>query len=371
MESEAKYRLPLMAVVLLTLLAALWAGLYRIGWVLPPLRPGLPMAHGPLMISGLLGTVIALERAVALRDKWTYLGPVLSALGAVVLIIDGFNQLGPVLLALSSLAFLIVSLFMVYRVPAFYTATMAMGAAAWFIGNVLWLSGWAISEIVYWWAGFLILTIVGERLELSRVTRPGRLGHMLFALALGITVAGLILSIANYTAGVRLASLGFVVLALWLLAFDIARRTVRRPGLTRFIAVNLLFGNGWLFIGGLLGMRYAGVIAGPTYDAMLHTLFLGFVLSLIFAHALIIVPAVVGVNVPYHKLFYGPVILLHVSLAMRVIGDLNLWRSMRLWGGLLNEVAVLWFLLLLAAFAMRERRATRKSLTTAPSTEAR
>ncbi|MGB3713119.1 MAG: hypothetical protein WA996_01700 [Candidatus Promineifilaceae bacterium] len=371
MNSDAKFRLPLMAVVLLTLLAALWAGLYRIGWVLPALRPGLPMAHGPLMISGLLGTVIALERAIAIRERWTYVGPVLTALGAIVLIIDGFNQLGSILIALGSLAFLIVSLVMVYRVPAFYTATMAMGAAAWFIGNTLWLAGWAISEIVYWWAGFLILTIVGERLELSRVARPGRLGHILFAVALGITVAGLILSIIDYSAGVRLASLGFVALALWLFAFDIARRTVRRSGLTRFIAVNLLLGYGWLVIGGLLGMRYAGVIAGPTYDAMLHALFLGFVLSLIFAHAPIIVPAVSGVNVPYHKFFYGPVVLLHLSLAMRIIGDLNLWRSTRLWGGLLNVVAVLGFLLLLAAFALRERRAKRKSLATPPSTDTR
>jgi hypothetical protein len=371
MNNDAKFRLPLMAVVLLTLLAALWAGLYRIGWILPALRPGLPMAHGPLMVSGLLGTVIALERAVALRERWTYIGPVLSALGAIVLIIDGSSQLGTVLIALSSLAFMIVSLVMVYRVPAFYTVTMAMGAAAWFVGNVLWLSGWAISEVVYWWAGFLILTIVGERLELSRVTRPGRLGHVLFAAAFGITVVGLIVSIVDYAAGVRLASLGFVALALWLFVFDIARRTVRRTGLTRFIAVNLLLGYGWLAAGGLLGIRYAGVIAGPTYDAMLHALFLGFVLSLIFAHALIIVPAVTGASISYHKVFYGPVVLLHLSLVMRIIGDLNLWRSTRLWGGLLNVVAILWFLLMLAAFAVRERKATRKGPNTAPSAEAR
>jgi hypothetical protein len=370
MNSDAKFRLPLMAVVLLTLLAALWAGLYRIGWVLPALRPGLPMAHGPLMISGLLGTVIALERAVALRERWTYVGPVLSALGAIVLIIDGSNQLGAVLIALSSLAFLIVSLVMVQRVPAFYTATMAMGAAAWFIGNALWLAGWSISEIVYWWAGFLILTIVGERLELSRVARPGRLAHVLFVAALGITVGGLILSIIEYSAGVRLASLGFFTLAVWLFAFDIARRTVRLSGLTRFIAVNLLLGYGWLAIGGLLGVRYAGVIAGPTYDAMLHALFLGFVLSLIFAHALIIVPAVIGANTPYHKFFYGPVVLLHASLVLRIAGDLNLQSTMRQWGGLLNVVAVLWFLLLLAASALRERRATRKNLTGTPPAKA-
>jgi len=349
-----------MLVVLLTLLAALWAGLYRIGWLIPTLRPTLPMAHGPLMVSGLLGTVIALERAVALKERWTYAGPILSAAGAIILIIDGSSQIGPILLTLSSLVFVIVSLVMVYRVPALYTETMAMGAGAWFIGNSLWLAGWAISEIVYWWAGFLILTIVGERLELSRILRPGRSSRAFFVLALVIAVAGLLWSIFNYPSGVRLTSLGFVAMALWLIVFDIARRNVRRPGLTGFIAVNLLLGYGWLLIGGLLGIRYAGVVAGPTYDAMLHTLFMGFTLSMIFAHALIIVPAISGIHVPYHRFFYGPVVLLHLSLALRIVGDLNLWRTMRLWGGLLNVVAVLWFLLMLASFGIREWRKTGK-----------
>jgi hypothetical protein len=368
MESDARYRIPVMAVVLLTLLAALWAGLYRIGWQVPALRPTLPMAHGPLMVSGILGTVIALERAVALREKWTYFGPILSALGAMVLIVDGSSKIGPIVITLSSLYFVIVSLVMVYRVPALYTATMALGSLAWFVGNTLWLAGWSISEIVYWWAGFLILTIVGERLELSRIFQRGRISQPLFMVALGITLAGLIVSIVNYTLGVRMVSLGFTALALWLFAFDIARRNIHRTKTTRFIAVNLLLGFGWLLVGGLLGLRYAGVIAGPTYDAMLHSLFMGFTLSMIFAHALIIVPALSGLPVPYHKLLYGPVVLLHVSLSIRIIGDLQLWRPLRLWGGMLNVVAVLWFLFMLAVLTVLELRAKKGSSESAPTT---
>jgi hypothetical protein len=95
---------------------------------------------------------------------------------------------------------------------------------------------------------------------------------------------------------------------------------------------------------------------------MLHALFLGFVLSMIVAHALIIVPAITGFQVPYHRYFYGPVVLLHASLILRIVGDLNLWSSMRQWGGLLNVVALLWFLLLLAVSALRERKAGQDSL---------
>ena len=66
------------------LLAALWAGLMRLGWQLPALTPSLALAHGPLMISGFLGTLITLERAVAMQKKWMYIPPLLSGLGWLV-----------------------------------------------------------------------------------------------------------------------------------------------------------------------------------------------------------------------------------------------------------------------------------------------
>ena len=79
-------RLPLMVMGMVALLAGMWAGLVRLGWGWPPLQPALPIAHGPLMISGFLGTVIGLERAVALSAispgrLWTYCVPLLAGLG--------------------------------------------------------------------------------------------------------------------------------------------------------------------------------------------------------------------------------------------------------------------------------------------------
>jgi hypothetical protein len=46
---------------------------------------------------------------------------------------------------------------------------MGIGAVAWLAGNLLWLSGWLVAQIVLWWVAFLILTIAGERLELGRI----------------------------------------------------------------------------------------------------------------------------------------------------------------------------------------------------------
>jgi hypothetical protein len=51
-------------------------------------QPALAGAHGPLMIGGALGTIISIERAVALRRRWPYTAPLLNGLGSVVLMAD-------------------------------------------------------------------------------------------------------------------------------------------------------------------------------------------------------------------------------------------------------------------------------------------
>src|SRR5690625_1906156 len=95
-------RIPLVAVSMLTLIAALWAGVHRFGWAIPAIRPTLPMAHGPLMVAGFLGTLISLERAVALRKLWSYLAPLTAGVGSISLM-AGLGLVGAVLLTAGSL----------------------------------------------------------------------------------------------------------------------------------------------------------------------------------------------------------------------------------------------------------------------------
>jgi hypothetical protein len=137
---------------------------------------------------------------------------------------------------------------------------------------------------------------------------------------------------------------GLVVLALWLGRYDIARRTVRGHGLTRYIAAGLLAGYVWMLVAGALAMAFGAVTAGPRYDALLHSMFLGFVMSMIFAHAPIILPAVTGLSVPYRRAFYAHLALLHVALVLRVASDLLGWTDGRQWGGLMSVFAILLFM---------------------------
>ena len=346
-KQKSRINVPLMALALLGLLAGLWAGLVRLGWQWPALQPGLPIAHGPLMVSGFLGALISLERAVALSalgTRWTYAAPLLAGRGGLGLIAGVPDAPGPLLLTLGSLG-LMAATVEIYRLhAALHNAVMALGALAWLVGNVLWLLGRPIPGVVLWWAGFLVLTIVGERLELNRVLRLTRPVRSAFILATAVFLAGLALSVVSLDSGMRVAGIGMAALAIWLLRFDIARRTVRKSGLTRFVAASLLAGYVWLLVAGLLGLAFAGVTAGLHYDAILRAIFLGFVLSMICGHAPIIFPAVLGVVMPYSPRFYSHLALLHLSLVLRVVSDLLFWFDGRKWGGLLNEVALLLFL---------------------------
>lgn len=355
MESQRRMRLPLMALGLVALLAAAWAGLVRLGWGLPPLRPTLPMGHGPLMISGFLGTLISLERAVALGRRWTYAAPLLTGLGALVLVVGAWGPLGPLLMTLGSLGMVAIFGLIVRRQPAPFTVTMGLGALAWLVGNGLWLAGRPVYSVVLWWAGFLVLTIAGERLELAHLTRLSAASRAAFLGAVGVFLAGLVVGSFQFDLGVRLAGLGMVALAVWLLRHDIARRTVRQTGVTRFIAVCLLSGYVWLGVSGVLAIAFGGVPAGPRYDAMLHALFLGFVLAMIFGHAPLIFPGVLGVPIAFQQSFYAHLALLHLSLLLRVVGDLAGWWAGRQWGGLLNVAALLLFLANTARSARRGR----------------
>lgn len=343
-ESSYRTRFPLMALTMLALLAAIWGGLLRLGWRLPALQPRLLIAHGPLMVSGFLGTLIGLERAVALNRRWMYAGPALSGIGALLLIAGLPGWPGPLLISLGSVGLAAVFVVIVRRQFALYTVTMGLGTLAWLIGNGLWLIGWPVHRVVLWWAGFLVLTIAGERLELARILRPSRASFGTFLGATGLFMVGITVSTISYDLGMRLAGVGMIGLALWLLRYDVARHTVRKTGLTRFIAACLLSGYVWLGAGGIMGLVFGGVVAGPRYDATLHAIFLGFVFSMIFGHAPIVFPAVLGVPLAYHPTFYFHLVLLHLSLLLRVVGDLTGWLAGRQWGGLLNVVVLLLFL---------------------------
>ncbi len=363
---DTRYRWPLMVLAMLALAAGLDAGLNRIGWRIPMPQPALAGAHGPLMIAGALGTVISIERAVALRRRWPYAAPLLNGLGSVVLILGVPGRLGPLLFVLGSLVLAFVFVVVLRIHAGKHSVCMAAGTLALLVGNLLWMIGRPFSLVVFWWSLFLVLTIAGERLELGRLRQlPANIEYRFMALA-ALLVVGTGATLAAPDLGTRIAGAGALGLAGWLLQYDIARRTIRKGGLTRYIAVCLLSGYGWLGLNGLTAIIYGFTPAGPIYDAMLHMAFVGFTFAMIFGHAPIILPAVLGLSLRFSRAFYVHLALLHLSLALRVAGDLAGIGALRRWGGVLNAVTLLMFLLI-TVWAAISARAGRNSRECSPS----
>jgi hypothetical protein len=346
--------IPFIALAILALLFAMWAGLLRLGWSLPTM-PNLALAHGPLMICGFLGVLLPLERAVAIGQKWMFVVPVLLGLGWIGAHLS--PSLGIVLFTLGSVGTLAILGVMVKREPHMHTITMAAGALAWVIGNVLWMFGFPIYQILLWWMSFLILTIGGERLELNRVLHPAQGQKMTFGIFGAALLAAALLAAFNMNWGARLGGLSMLALSLWFMRNDLARCNICHPNaLTRYIAICLFSGFIWLGLGGLIPLYFGAQYAGPLYDAAVHAVFVGFVISMIFGHAPIIFPAILGVPITFHRAFYGHLILLHLSLILRITGDLFALPVFRNWGGLLNEVAILLFLGLTIHSLMKGRK---------------
>lgn len=338
----------------LALLLGLDAALLLLGVWAPLSFARVAELHAPLMVFGFVGTFIVLERAVAARRAWGYSAPLLFGIGSLILLSQLPEGVGKSMIVLGFVALLGVYAVIRRRSPAAAIDIQILGAVSGLAAAILWLSNAQISAIVPGMAVFLILTIAGERLELARISpqldaRAERLG-LAASLLLIITAA---IAPLWPGAGYPLLGAALAVLVVWLLRYDVATRLVNTTGLPRYMAVCLLAGYVWLLVPAGIWIIAGRVGSGPGYDAALHAIFLGFVMSMIMAHAPVILPAVLRKPLPYRWFLYVPVALLHVSLAVRLLGG-DAWGNVDAlhWGGALNVIAVLMFAVLAVTSAV-------------------
>ncbi|CCI53893.1 hypothetical protein [Nostocoides jenkinsii] len=221
--------------------------------------------HGILMVLGFLGTLISLERSVALRAAWAYAAPALLGAGGLALVAPVPRLVAQVLLV-AGCALATAVLVALWRrahddttITQVLAASLALGAA------VLWLR-LDVADLLPWLVGFVVLTVCAERVELARLTLPP-------------------------TAG------------LWLLAFATA-------------------GYAWLGVAGLGWLIGGPPVSPERYDLLVHSCFLGFGMSMVMAHAPVILPAVLRVALPYRPVLWIPLVLLHIGLLVRLVAGL-------------------------------------------------
>lgn len=347
----------LAACVAAALVGGVLGGLLRVGVAIPGTEsaPWLgrgALAHAALMMCGFLGTVIGIERAVAARRAEAWLAPLASGLAGVALLL-GRPALAGILLVLGATMFVAVNVLLLMRQRAGHTALLLASACAWWVGNALFAAGASSAAVLPWWFAFLVMTIAAERLEMTRLMRRRRGAAPALVVVLAVLGVGAGLSGPWPVAGGLLFGGALLALSAWLFAFDIARRTVRAEGLSRYMAVCLLGGYAWLAVGGAAWM--ATSLGHPARDAALHALGLGFIVSMIMGHAPVILPAIARVKLLFGAFFYVPLALLHGSLLLRLVaGFLDFDR--RADGALGNAFAIALFAATAAGAALAWRR---------------
>lgn len=347
-----------------SLLAGLDAALLLLGVGAPVRDQSLTDVHGVLMILGFVGTVVALERAVALGRLWGFLSPTALGVGGILLLTPAPRDVGAVLYVVGTAGLVAIYVPLWRRNTQHAVLVQAAGGVLAAGGTALWLGGVELPWLLPWLVSFLVLTIAGERLELAHVALSDPRAEPIVLGIAGAGTVGVVATLLWPAAGYPIVGLALVALVAWLLRYDVAMKTVRATGLPRFSAVCLLGGYGWLAVTALIWLVAGGVHSGPLYDASTHAVLLGFVISMIMAHAPIIFPAVLRRPLPYHPIMYGPAILLHASLALRIIGgDARGISGLLQWGGVLNIVALLAFVLIaIGSVLLAMRRAdTRRS----------
>ena len=346
---------------MLLLGAGLWAGLARLG--LAGAAPGdTDVAHGALLVSGFVGTLVGLERAVVTRRRWAELVPVLSAASGVG-VVAGMPSPIPALLALAAaLVFVAVAVRGAPVSPLAVRALMAASALAWAAGAVTWAVDPSPFRALAAWVVFVVLVIAAERLELSRALRAAAAGPRLATGAALLVLSGL-LTLADEALGLRVLGLATLLAASWLVVSDRPATAVR--GSARFTATGIALSYAWLAVGGLVLVTHPSPPAGPQYDAAVHGIFVGFVLGMIFAHGPMVAPAVVGGALVFRRAIALPLALLHLSLLARVVGDLIDMSTLRDAGVIGTAAAVALYAVVIAASVRPRRDPTRRAVSDA------
>ena len=355
--SAGSHRAWLMVGAGISLLAGLDGALLLLGVWSPVMSTRLSKWHGPLMVLGFVGTVICLERAVALGHRLAYLVPAMSGFGVIVLLAPlpfDSARAGLALLTLAQLGLLTIYVPLWRR--SHDDAVVIQGAGAFCAAGAaaLLTTGAHVSQIVGWLACYMILTICGERLELSRLTMARN--RALSALCLAV-VAALLVSVVSPAIGWRVLGVVLIGLAVWLCRHDVARGGLRRGGQAAYIGTLLMIGYLWLATAGIVCTIQRPPTSRNGYDAVVHSLFLGFTMGMILGHAPIILPAVLQVRLEWTTWFWLPAFLLEASLLVRIgIGD-GLDRSAAVQAG--GTVSVLSLLTLVAVIATHIQPRTR------------
>lgn len=359
----------------LAALLGLVAALIRADLIHPSDRVPLADLHGGLMVYGFLGAAIGLERAVAYRSggskkpSWGFLAPALGLLGSLLCLLSltvssraaapawGRVELfGGIPWTLSMLILTAMYLAIWHRQPSAEVLIQVLGSLVGLVGAFGWVAGLDASVLAPTWLFFLVLTIVGERVELARaVFSDIRLESGILGLSL-LTVLVLPVQAMAPSVGYPLLGLSLSLLLLVMASHDVAKGTFRHGGLPGFMGTCMLSAYAWGLLASLIWM--AAPVDSGTYwgDMALHALAVGFIMTMVIAHVCMIVPSVIRRPLPFHPLLWGAWALMQVGLLIRLFGAIRLYTPLWKAGNLLNVLGILSMMLIVVYLAARGKQ---------------
>lgn len=340
----------LFPIAVIGLLFGMAGGWIRLGHLVFPL-PETAVHHGALMVGGFLGTLISLERAMVLKGRFWLLVPLLSGL-SVPFFVAGWAILGSYILLGASVGLMVIMYFQILLNPTKYQYVMSFGAVCWMLGNFALVYSGFVPAVVPWWVGFILFTIVGERLELSRFLPTPKWAKRALSLFLVLFFVGLLIPFHNHGSWM----MGAVVIGIsfWLLQFDMSKITALKSSQFRYIGIGLRVGYLWLTLHGIiLALMSAHRLH---YDLYIHTFFLGFTFSMIWAHAPIILPMILGIKGNmYHPILWIGWWLFQLSLLLRIFSSILGLFEFRSIFGVANGYFILGQFVLMAILAFLAR----------------
>lgn len=302
-------------------------------------------AHGALMTFGFLGTAVCLERGVAFRagsphkPRWGFLAPVFGAFGTVAMILlmariipvtSVWQAIPGSLWALSMLMLSAVYVMIWRRQHSVSVLIQLLGSVAGMCGMSLWVRGLDAAALAPCWMVFLVLTIVGERLELAHVSFVGLYVEPTLIGSSVMTILALPVQLMVPAVGFPLLGIGMAVLLITMLMNDTAIKTWKYKGVTGFMGVCMLLGYVWALLASLVWIVGVYRLGGYWSDFSIHAFALGFAVSMVIAHVCVIVPSILRRQMPYSPVLWLPLILLHLGLLLRLLGTIQaltlLWQ---------------------------------------------
>ena len=324
----------LFPLVIISLLLGMNGGFLRLGWEMP--LTATAANHGLLMTGSFMGTLITLERISTLPNTWWRVFPMAGAFSAILF------AFGSLYSGLAALLFANAGLLLFYfrqmgQHKDLYWYLLLAGSVCWLIGSLLVLKTLFVPRAVGWWMAFLLCTIVGERLELTRFLPVPKKAFYVLAAFFGLVLLSLFLPF--HEGGRWLLGVAVIGIGLWLSRYDMARITVRKTGYYKYIGTALYSGYFWLMA---LGLVLLTLEHSPAfYDVFVHTFFLGFAFSMIWAHAPLIFPSLIKKQGPaYHPLIWLGWGLFQFTLIARLLSTLVGVASLRQGFGLANGLSI-------------------------------